>query len=284
MEYKELSNGQKIPTIGMGTLGIGGTFKADASKQDEEIKTIQEGIKLGLTHIDTAEVYGNGLTEKEIGIAIKNFDRKKLFITTKVWKDNLHYNGIISSLENSLKRLQTEYVDLYVIHWPNPNIPIKETMETLEYLAEQGKIKSIGISNFTVREIEQAQKCLKNHRIVANQVKYSLLRREADKEIIPFCEKNNIMIIAYRPLGLGDLTHKGIKILDEIAKKYNKTRAQIAIKWIISHKNFVAITKSTKINHLKQNVDVFEWKLKQKDKEQLDKIANLELSNYKDYS
>lgn len=273
MKYKELSNGQKIPVIGLGTWGIGGFFEADTSQEKKEIHIIREGIKLGLTHIDTAEIYGHGQTEKEIGKAIKKFDREKIFITTKVWKTNLYYNNIIKSLESSLKRLQTDYVDLYLIHWPNPNIPIKKSMEAMEYLAEQGKIKAIGVSNFSIQEINQAQKHLKKYKVVANQIEYNLLRREAEKNIIPFCKNHNILIIAYRPLAKGELAHKGIKILDDIAKKYNKINSQIAIKWLISQKNVVVIIKSSNINHIKHNINVFGWELEPQDKEQLEKIS-----------
>lgn len=273
MEYKELSNGMKIPAIGMGTWGIGGEFKADASRMKEEVKAIQEGIKLGITHIDTAEFYGQGQAEKVVGTAIKKFDRKKLFITTKVWHTNLNYGNAISSLENSLKRLQTDYVDLYLIHWPNPRIPINETMKAMEHMAEQGKIKAIGVSNFSVHEIKEAQQCLKSRRIAANQIEYNLLKREADKDVLPFCIKNKIIVVAYKPLARGKLCSKGIKILDDIAEKYSKTNSQIAIKWAISHENVIAIAKSTNVGHLKQNIDVFGWELKPEDKAQLDRIS-----------
>ena len=275
MEYKELSDGKKIPVIGLGTWGIGGRFEKDTSKEEEEIDVIRKGIKLGLTHIDTAEVYGQGQAEKEIGAAIKKFDRKKLFITTKVWKTNLHYDSLIKALENSIKRLQTDYVDLYVIHWPNPNIPIKESMEAMKYLAEQGKIKAIGVGNFSISEIKEAQKYLKKHKIVANQIEYNLLMREAEKEMIPFCTKNNIIVMSYRPLAKGELAQKGIEILDNIAKKYNKTNAQIALKWVISHKNIVAMSKSFNVNHLKENLGLFGWELKLEGKKELEKISSI---------
>ena len=273
MQYKQLSNGLKIPIIGLGTWGIGGKFIPNNLREKEEIKIIQEAIMLGFTHIDTAEFYGQGQTEKEVGKAIRKFDREKLFITTKVWKTNLHYSNVIASLEKSLKRLQTDYVDLYLVHWPNPSISLKETMKAMEHLAEQGKIRAIGVSNFSINDIKKAQKYLRKHKIVANQIEYNLIRREAERELIPFCLKNNIMIIAYRPLARGELARKGIKILDQIAKKYGKTNAQIALKWVLSHRNVIAITKSTKIEHLKENLNVFGWELKLQDKELLDKIC-----------
>ncbi len=273
MEYKKLSNGMHIPAIGLGTHGMGGIFEADKSNETNEIRIIKQAIKLGFTHIDTAEIYGQGQAEKEVGIAIKDFDRKDLFITTKVWRTNLGYNNVIKSLKNSLQRLQTDFLDLYLVHSPNPKIPIKNTMEAMELLVEQKKINAIGVSNFSVDEIKEAHKHLRKCTIVANQIEYNLLKRDAEKELIPFCAKNKIMVVSHRPLANGKLANKSIKILDVIAKKHCKTNAQIALKWVISHDNVVAITKSSKTEHLKENADLFEWKLEQKDKELLDKIA-----------
>ncbi len=272
MKYKELSNGVKIPVIGLGTWGFGGYFESDTSHEKKDIKIIQDAIKLGLNHIDTAEIYGDGQAEKEIGIAIKIFDRKKLFITTKVWKSNLHYNDVIASLGKSLKRLRTSYVDLYLIHWPNPSIPIKETMEAMKYLADKSKIKSIGVSNFSIQEIKEAQKYLKGYRIVANQIEYNILKREAEKELIPFCTKKNITVIAYHPLAKGKLANYPDSVLDYLSKKYGKTKAQIAIKWIISKKNMVTIPKSFKIEHIKQFLDTLDWELKKEDNKKIDRL------------
>ncbi|MBI3034866.1 aldo/keto reductase [Candidatus Woesearchaeota archaeon] len=272
MKNKKLSNGKKIPVIGIGTWGIGGNFEADSSKEREEIRIIQQAIDFGIRHIDTAELYGQGQTEKEIGKAIRKFDREKLFITTKVWKTNLNYDNVIISLKKSLKRLQTNYVDLYLVHWPNTAIPLKETMKAMEYLAEQGKIRAIGVSNFSVVDLKKAQKYLRKHKIAANQIEYSLIRREAERELIPFCVKNSVTVIAYRPLAGGELARKGIKILDQISKKYGKTNAQIALKWIVSHKNVVAITKSSSLQHIKENIKISGWNLRKRDMGQLNKL------------
>lgn len=274
MEYKQLSNKMKIPAIGLGTWGIGGRFEANTSHKKEEIQAIKEAIKLGFTHIDTAEIYGNGLTEEEIGIAIKKFDRKKLFITTKVWKTNLHYDDLIKSLENSLKRLQTDYVDMYIVHRPNPCIPVKETMEAMEHLVKKRKIRAIGVSNFSVSEIKEAQKYLKDYRIVANQVEYNLIKRDVEKDIMNFYSSDNIMVIAFKPLAIGKLAQPDIELLSSIAKKYKRTNAQIALKWVISHKNVIAISKSTNITHLQENLGLFGWEMEPSDKRRLEEIYN----------
>lgn len=273
MEYKKLSNGILIPEIGLGTWGIGGEFIADTSNEENEVILIRQAINLGMHHIDTAEIYSQGQAEKEIGFAIKNFDREKLFITTKVWKTNLHKKDVMTSLEKSLERLQTNYVDLYIVHWPNPAVPLKETMEAMEYLASKGKIKSIGVSNFSVDQMKEAQRHLKNYKIVANQVEYNLTNKYAEEWIIPYCIENNIIVVAYKPLARGNLASKFPGVLSDIARKYNKTTAQIALKWTISHKNVVAITKSSSLQHINENMGIFGWEIKKKDIELLDKLS-----------
>jgi diketogulonate reductase-like aldo/keto reductase len=137
MEYKTLSGNFEIPVIGLGTWGIGGYMEADFSKDEEAIDAIKQAISLGYSHIDTAEVYGAGHTEELIGKAIKNIDRSTLIITSKVFATHLHYDDVVFSCKKSLERLQANYIDIYLIHAPNPTIPLKETMDALNYLVEQ---------------------------------------------------------------------------------------------------------------------------------------------------
>jgi diketogulonate reductase-like aldo/keto reductase len=137
MEYKTLSGNFEIPVIGLGTWGIGGYMEADFSKDEEAIDAIKQAISLGYSHIDTAEVYGAGHTEELIGKAIKNIDRSTLIITSKVFATHLHYDDVVFSCKKSLERLQTNYIDIYLIHSPNTTIPLKETMDALNYLVEQ---------------------------------------------------------------------------------------------------------------------------------------------------
>ena len=278
MEFKSLTYDTKIPVLGLGTWSIGGGMVTDTTYDEENIHAIKTAIKLGMTHIDTAEMYGDGHAEELVGEAIKDFNRETLFITTKVSPENLRYDDVIASAKKSLQRLKTEYIDLYLIHIPNPKIPIQETMKALNFLYEQGLIKFIGVSNFSVEQMKQAQKSSQN-KIVANQIEYSLLVRNTGNEyisdmeskVIPYCQENDIMIVAYRPLARGRLTKPGFKILDELAKKYNKTQAQIAINWLISKKKVITIPKSTSIGHLKENLGAVGWKLKPEDIRKLDK-------------
>ncbi len=271
MEFKKLTDTITIPVIGLGTWTIGGGDEADTTYDDEDISAIRTAIKLGITHIDTAEAYAHGHTEELIGRAIGGFDRKNLFITSKVSPEHLSYDDLLASAKGSLQRLDTEYMDLYLIHGPNPDISIQETMKAMDSLVEQKLIRCMGVSNFPVEQIREAQKYTKN-KIVANQIEYNLLVRDKgrvtenmESKIIPYCQENNILIIAWRPLAKGKLAKPGFKILDELAEKYHKTQAQIAINWLISKKGIVAIAKSTKVEHLEKNLGAIGWKLRQED-------------------
>jgi diketogulonate reductase-like aldo/keto reductase len=277
MEFKKLTGNTKIPVLGLGTWGIGGKWETNTSHDKEGILAIKAAIKLGMTHIDTAEMYGVGHAEELVGKAIADFNRKKLFITTKVLSDNLGYDDLIASAKKSLKRLKTDYVDLYLIHWPNPEIPIEETMKAMDFLVEKKLTRFIGVSNFSVEELKEAQECTKN-KIVTNQIEYNLLVRNKGKfntntesEIIPYCQKNNIIVTAWRPLAEGKLAKPGFKLLDGMAEKYNKTQAQIALNWLISKKGIITIPKSINIEHIKDDLGALGWKLKKEDMQRLDK-------------
>ncbi|MCL4728800.1 aldo/keto reductase [Candidatus Kuenenia stuttgartiensis] len=275
MEFKNLSNTIKIPVIGLGTWTIGGGDEADTTYDKENISAIKTAIKLGITHIDNAEAYAQGHSEELVGRAIVGLDRKSLFITSKVSPEHLSYDNLLASAKGSLQRLNTDYIDLYLIHAPNPDIPIQETMKAMDFLVEQKLVRCIGVSNFSVDQIKEAQKYTKN-KIVANQIEYNLLVRDKgrvtenmESEIIPYCQENNIFIIAWRPLAKGKLAKPGFKILDELADKYHKTQAQIAINWLISKKGIVVISKSTKVEHLEKNLGAIGWKLRQEDTDRL---------------
>jgi len=278
MDYKILDKGFKIPVIGLGTWGIGGLLDKDSSRDAESIQAIKNAINLGYTHIDTAELYGAGYTEELIGKAIKNVERSKLIITSKVFNTNLKYDDVIASCKKSLEKLQTNYIDIYLIHAPNPSIPLEETMRSMDYLVEQKIIKFVGVSNFSVKEMIEAQRYSRN-KIVVNQIPYNLATRNKDhrgncinmeSEIIPYCQKNAIVIMAYRPIERGFLL-KPNSVLDGLSRKYSKTKVQIAINWLISKKGIITISKSTDIKHLKENFGSFGWDLSDEDLNLLDK-------------
>lgn len=269
MQYHEIAPGVTIPKIGLGTWGIGGKQIEDKKWDEESVTAIRFAIDLGLTHIDTAEYYGAGHSEELIGEAIEPYNRKDIFITTKVWRDNLHYNDLLNSMNKSLKRLKQDYVDLYLLHWPNYRISIKETMQALEHCVSEGYTRYIGVCNFSACLIQEAQRYLKDNYIVANQSEYSLISRAPRVNLLPYLQETNRTLIAYSPLGRGILTKTDFKLLSEIAVKYNKTVPQVALNWVISQENVVAVPKSSNPLHLMEFMDALDWEMNIEDKVEL---------------
>jgi len=267
--FVKINEKVKINVLGIGTLGMGGWILRDNSRDKECIDAIKTAIKLGMTHIDTAEVYGNGHTEELIGEAIKDVPRKKLFITTKVYKNHLHYNDVIQAAKNSLKRMRTNYIDLYLIHWPNHKVSLKETMKAMDFLVENKLVRFIGVSNFSLNSMKKAQSYTKN-KIVANQVEYNILQRCPEKNLLDYCQKNGILLIAYRPLAGGKLVRGRNKLLDELCRKYKKTRAQIVLNWLISKDNVITIPKAS-VQHIKENCGAIGWHLSKEDSKKIEK-------------
>lgn len=279
MEYKTLIDGTKIPVLGLGTWLIGGALEADYSQDKQAINGIKKALELGYNHLDTAEMYGNGHCEELIGEGIKDIDRSSLFITSKVRESKLRYDDVIKSANQSLNRLQTNYMDLYLIHSPSETIPIEETMLAFDHLVENNMVRNIGVSNFRVDQLMEAQKHTK-YKIVANQIEYSLLtrnkgtysgNRDMESKTIPYCQENNIIIMAERPIERG-LILKSHPVLDKLESKYKKTKAQIAMNWLISKKNIITIPKSINETHLKENLGALGWKLESADIKTLDEI------------
>jgi diketogulonate reductase-like aldo/keto reductase len=273
IEYKELGKtGEKIPALGLGTWGIGGFSYPDYSNDELAIEIIRFAVEVGMNFIDTAEMYGAGHSEELVGEAIKGI-RDKVFIATKVLPTNFRYEDVIKACERSLRRLKTSYIDLYQLHWPNPSVPIKETMRAMERLANEGKIRYIGISNFSVEETIEAMNALSKYEIVSNQVEYSLLVRDIEKDLLEFCRKNKITIIAYSPLARGELLKgKYYEVLSKIGKKYNKTAAQVALNWLIIKENVTAIPKAFSKAKIVENMGAYGWKLSDEDLKTIDEF------------
>jgi len=256
---KKLGN-TEVPAIGLGTWEMGGRMEADRSRDSHWMDIIRKGLEIGLSHIDTAEMYGNGHTEEIVGEAIKDIPRKQLFITTKVWSTHLKYNDLLRACENSLKRLKTDYVDLYLIHFPNPSIPIEESIYAMNILVEQKLVKQIGVSNFGIKDLETALKH-SSCPIVANQIEYSLLARNkgtyldgAESEIIPYCRKKQIAVIAWRPLGKEKFNLLASHpLIMKLSEKYDATPARIALSWLIQQDNILTIPKTSNYQHLIEN-------------------------------
>lgn len=270
MKYITLHNSDQIPVLGLGTWAIGGSFSPDYSQDDEALAAIQTAIDLGYTHIDTAEMYSGGHTEELIGRTVKNYNRSELFITTKVNPSNLAYHDLLDALSGSLERLEIDYVDLYLIHRPNASIPMEETFKALNELVARSQVKHLGVSNFSLAELKQAQ-ALSNTPIVTNQVPYSLFNRQyVDNGVLEYCQAKDILLTAYSPIKSGVL---GNHIVRQIAEKYNATPAQVALHWLIRQPNVITIPKSSNMKHLKENLGALNIELSVEDVEQLSQLV-----------
>ncbi len=257
---------KKVSPIGLGTWRMGGGYwQPDYSNDSLYINAIRYAIDSGLTLIDTAEMYGGGHTEELVGKAIQGYDREELFIITKVWNNHLHYDDVIKSAKASLSRLNSKYIDLYLIHWPNPSVPIKETISAMEKLIDDGIVRCIGVSNFNVNELEEAMYSVKKYEITANEIEYSVLNKNAENDVIPYCEKNNIKVIAYTPLGKGRVSE--IPLLKEIGEKYGKTPVQIALAYVM--RRAIPIPKAVKKEHIDEIVGALNLVLTDEDYERI---------------
>jgi diketogulonate reductase-like aldo/keto reductase len=272
MDYKLLGRtGIKLPAIGFGTWGIGGEMQADSTHDKKAIMAIRKAIELGMSLIDTGELYGDGHCEEVIGEAIKPVPREKIFIISKVWRTHMQHDALIKAAENSLKRLNSEWIDLYLAHFPNPEVPLSETVPAMEELVERELVKFIGFSNFNISQLEEAKKYLKRTEIVSIQSDYSLFIRGRENDLIPYCQKNQITMTAFRPLFRpavdGGLPHD--EFLNRIGQKYGKTAAQVALNWVISQEPVIAIPKTLNLKHLEENAAATGWVLTPEDKESI---------------
>ncbi|MGC8607458.1 MAG: aldo/keto reductase [Vulcanisaeta sp.] len=279
MEYRVFGKtGIKVSIMGMGTyydpgwiilsrLGIRPGY-------ERKLRALRVGLDGGINFIDTAEIYGS---EPLVGEAIKDFNREDLFIATKVWPTHLKYDVVIKAAKRSLERLGVKYVDLYQIHFPNRRIPITETMRAMEYLVDTGLIRFIGLSNFNLNQIIEAQGALKKYEIASIQMPYSLMDRAIEKDIIPYARKNGMAVIAYYPLGHGKLIRSiPMGIIELVSKNHGpKTPAQIALNWIITkHEHVFPIPRASNPDHVRENLGAVGWRLSQ---EEIEKLENINL-------
>jgi diketogulonate reductase-like aldo/keto reductase len=273
LDFKKLGKSDvDIPVLGLGTWGIGGFMSKHSGGEANEVRALKLGLELGMRFIDTAEIYARGHSEEVVAETVQQ-DRENVFIATKVSAENLSFDGVIRSCESSLRRLRTSYVDLYQVHWPNTRIPIQETMRAMEKLMAEGKIRNIGVSNFSKKQTRETQEALSKTSLASNQVEYSLVERSIEKELLPYCTSEHVTVIAYTPLGRGrfleDRRDRGGRVLDEIASKYRKTKAQIALNWLIVKEPVVAIPKASNLEHVRENAGAAGWKLSMEDQERL---------------
>ena len=257
--------GLDVPVIGMGTWMIEGRSR-DAERR--AIEALQLGLDLGMKHIDTAEMYGNGRAEELVAEAVDG-QREQVFLVSKVLPSNASYEGTLKACERSLKRLKTDFIDLYLIHWPSSQHPIEETMRAMEKLVDEGMIKFIGVSNFNVEQLREAQNALMKHRIACNQVLYHLAYRGIERDLLPYCAEKGIVIVGYSPFGHGNFpsSHsRGGKVLAEIARRHNRTVRQVVLNFLTRDSNLFTIPKAGNLDHIRENSGaVGNWKLTDED-------------------
>jgi len=247
-----LPSGQTIPILGLGTWRMGEHTK----QRQTEIHALRHGLDLGISLIDTAEMYGEGGAEEVIAQAIAH-RRSQAFLVSKVYPHNASRRGAIVACERSLQRLKTDYLDLYLLHWRG-TVPLAETLEAFQALQQAGKIRSYGVSNFDVEDMEEASTLAGGKAIATNQVLYNLMRRGIELNLLPWCRQRQIPVMAYSPVEQGRLLRN--RTLQEMAQQRSVSAAQLAIAWLL-HQEVIVIPKSSSIAHVEENRAALDLKL-----------------------
>jgi len=252
-----LPSGERVPALGQGTWHMGETRR----RMEEEAAAVKLGIELGMTLIDTAEMYGNGGAEEMVASAAEGL-RDKLFIVSKVYPHNASRAGVVTACERSLKRLQTDRIDLYLLHWRG-SIPLAETLAGFEQLVNDGKIRYYGVSNFDRADMAEWVALQGGQTVAANQVLYNLSRRGPEWDLLPWCRERNIAVMAYTPLGQGSLLRD--RTLGEVARRRNATPAQIALAWLLRQQGMIVIPKAARLEHVRDNRGALDVALTEED-------------------
>jgi diketogulonate reductase-like aldo/keto reductase len=247
--------GVEVPVIGQGTWMIEGP--PDVERRS--VATLRAGIDLGMTHIDTAEMYGNGRAEELVGEAIAG-RRQEIFLASKVLPSNASYDGTLRACERSLQRLKTDYFDLYMLHWPGRH-PIDDTMRAMQKLIEQGSIRFAGVSNFDAHELPRPAR---TQRLACNQVLYHLGDRGIERKVLPWCQERGVPVVAYSPFGHGKLPERS-KVLQEIAKRHGRTVRQVVLNWVVRDSNVWTIPKTSHVERVKENAASLDFQLTAED-------------------
>jgi diketogulonate reductase-like aldo/keto reductase len=263
MRTVTLKSGQTIPALGLGTWRMG----EKTVHRNREVRALRTGLDLGMTLIDTAEMYGEGEAERIVSEAIAG-RREKVFITSKVYPHNATREGTLAACERSLKRLATDRIDLYLLHWRGPH-PLAETVAAFEQLRDRDKIGNWGVSNFDIADMADLARVASGHACAADQVLYHLGERGIEWQLLPHCLKSKIAIMAYCPLGQGSLA--GHRSLEPVARKHGVTPAAVALAWIMRSPGMIAIPKSSDSARVAANAAAAELALDAEDLAALDK-------------
>jgi len=268
MRHETLPN-LTIPKIGFGTWTIGGGSNADPKLDPVSMTALRSALEVGYTHFDTAEVYAAGHSEELVGRAIHETDTKRenLFITTKVSPEHLGYDNVLRSCENSLRRLNIDYIDLYLIHWPGTGVKYEETFRALNKLVRDGKVKHLGVSNFKLKLLKQAQEFSETP-IITNQIPYSLPDKTyVENGVLEYCQNNDITLTAYTPVKFRSMNTN--KTLGKIAKAHSVTPYQIALAWLVTQPRVITIPMSLNPQHIKENFYAADIELSESEMSQL---------------
>jgi diketogulonate reductase-like aldo/keto reductase len=260
------NNGPDVSVIGQGTWYL------DHGDRKAAVAALRRGIETGMTHIDTAEMYGDGRVEEMVGEAIAG-RRDQVFLASKVLPFNASFDGTQRACERSLKRLRTDRIDLYMLHWPGEH-PIRETMRAMEKLVSEGLIRFIGVSNFDVEELAAAENALRHDRIAADQVLYNLEERGIERRLLPYCERREIALVAYSPFGHGKFPSSwsvGGRVLALIAERHGRTPRQVALNFLTRHPGVFAIPRATRPEHAIENAGSVGWNLTDEDISMIDR-------------
>jgi diketogulonate reductase-like aldo/keto reductase len=265
MDAFRLPNGTPASRLGQGAWQIGDDKRMRAAEQD----ALRIGLDLGLNLIDTAEMYGNGRSEELVADVISG-RREQVYVVSKVLPENASRRGAISACEHSLKRLKTDYLDLYLLHWRG-SIPLEETLEAFSALRERGSIRHYGVSNFDVEDLTEAQTLPGGPAIATNQVLYNLEQRGVEWSLLPWSRENGMPLMAYSPLGSDSRRLRTHPVLKAMAARLGATPSRIALAWLLRHPDVVVIPKASSEAHVRDNCAALTLELTAKDLEEIDR-------------
>jgi diketogulonate reductase-like aldo/keto reductase len=257
-----LPSGETVPALGQGTWQMAET----ASRRNQEIEALRLGVELGMTLIDTAEMYGEGASEELVAEAIVG-ERDRLFLVSKVYPHNASRQGVVQACERSLRRLETDRLDLYLLHWRG-SVPLEETVAGFEELRRSGKIRHWGVSNFDTDDMDELLRVPAGENCAANQVLYNVTRRGPEFDLIPWMTEHRMPLMAYSPIEQGRLPRGGV--LQRIGQKYGASPFQIALAWLLQKPDVIAIPKASSPDHVRDNHRALEIRLSPEDLDAID--------------
>jgi len=257
--------GVPVPVIGQGTWGMG----EKRARRRDEVAALRLGIELGMTHIDTAEMYADGGAERIVAEAIAS-QRERVFVVSKVLPSNASYAGTIRACEASLRRLGTDYLDLYLLHWWSDRHSVQETMRAMTELSKRGLIRLVGVSNLDVDQMRQAQTALGELPLASNQVLYHLRDRSIERDVLPHCERRRVAVVGYTPLARGGFMRGAVA---EVAKRHGRTPRQVALNFLTRRPALFTIPKASDPVHVRENAGALDFALSREEVRAIDGAA-----------